>query len=91
MRINGLSNVGNVYKVKKSNNAYGSQATSKIKDEVSFSSIAKDLAIAKKGVDVTPDVRMEKVIDIKAQIQAGQYNISASQVADKLLTQSREL
>ena len=91
MRINGPSNIGNVYKSKKSNSAYGSQSASNIKDEVSFSSVAKDLAVAKKSVDATPDVRMEKVNDIKAQIQAGQYNISASQVADKLLAQSREL
>lgn len=91
MRINGPSNIGNVYKTKKSNSTYGSQATSGAKDEVSFSSIAKDLAVAKKSVDATPDVRMEKVNDIKAQIQAGQYNISASQVADKLLAQSRTL
>lgn len=91
MRINGLSNVGNVYKAKKSNNMYGSQTTSNMRDEVSFSNIAKDLAVAKKEVDATSDVRMEKVIDIKTQIQAGQYNISASQVAGKLLTQSREL
>ena len=86
-----MSNIGNVYKAKKSNKAYGSQTTSNVKDEVSFSSIAKDLAVAKKEVDASPDVRMEKVNDIKAQIQAGQYNISASQVADKLLAQSREL
>ncbi len=91
MRINGLSNVGNVYKTKKSNNVYGGQQVSTAKDEVSFSSIAKDLAVAKKGLDAAPDVRMEKVNDIKAQIQAGQYNISASQVADKLLAQSRTL
>lgn len=91
MRINGPSNIGNVYKSKKAKGTYGSQTVSSAKDEVSFSSFAKDLAVAKKGVDATPDVRMEKVNDIKAQIQAGQYNISASQVADKLLAQSREL
>jgi len=34
---------------------------------------------------------MDKVQDIKAQIEAGQYNISASQIADKLLKQSREV
>jgi negative regulator of flagellin synthesis FlgM len=91
MRINGTNNIANVYKSKKSNKAYGGNTVSSAKDEVSFSSFAKDLAVAKKAIDKTPDVRMEKVSDIKAQIQAGQYNISASQIADKLLAQSRSL
>jgi len=91
MRINGVNNVGNVYKTKRASKAYSGSSVAPAKDEVSFSDIAKDLAVAKKAVDTTPDVRMEKVNDIKAQIQAGQYNISASQVADKLLSQSRAL
>ncbi len=91
MKIDGIGNVGNVYKSKRANKAYGSNVSAPAKDEVSFSSIAKDLAVAKKAVDNTPDVRMEKVNDIKAQIQAGQYNISANQIAEKLLAQSREI
>lgn len=90
MRINSVNNIGNVYKTKKSSKAYGASETTSGKDQVTFSSFAKDLAVAKKAVDKTPEVRMEKVNDIKAQIQAGQYNISASQVADKLLKQSVE-
>lgn len=91
MRIDGIGNAGRVYKSKRANKAYGSNAYTPAKDEVSFSDIAKDLAVAKRAVDNTPDVRMEKVNDIKAQIQAGKYNISANQIADKLLAQSREL
>ena len=91
MRINGASNIGNVYNAKKTNKTYNNQSSNKAKDDVSFSSVAKDLVVAKKSVDAIPDVRMDKVNDIKSQIEAGQYNISASQVADKLLSQSREL
>lgn len=91
MRIDGLGNVGKVYKSKRAGKVYGSNSFTPAKDEVSFSDIAKDLAVAKKAVDNTPDVRMEKVNDIKAQIQAGKYNISANQIADKLLAQSREI
>jgi len=88
MRINGLNNVGNVYNTKKSNKAYGANKTGKGKDSVSFSSFAKDLAIAKKEVDKADEVRMDRVETIKSQIESGQYNISASQIADKLLNQS---
>lgn len=90
MRINGVNNIGNVYKTKKSSKAYGASAPSAGKDQVTFSSFAKELAVAKKEVDKTPEVRMDKVNDIKSQIQAGQYNVSASQLADKLLNQSIE-
>jgi negative regulator of flagellin synthesis FlgM len=91
MRINGTSDIGNVYKSTKVNKAYGETSVSTSKDVVSFSSIAKDMGVAKKAIDQAPDVRMEKVDDIKAQIEAGQYNISASQIADKLLSQSKML
>lgn len=91
MRIDGVGGIGNVYKSKKANAAYGTETVSSSRDEVSFSTFAKDLAVAKKALDKTSDVRMDKVQDIKAQIEAGQYNISASQIADKLLKQSREL
>lgn len=90
MRINGVNNIGNVYKTKKASKAYGTSAPTGGKDQVQFSSFAKELSVAKQAVNNTPEVRMEKVNDIKAQIQAGQYNISASQVADKLLKQSIE-
>ncbi|MBN2221437.1 MAG: flagellar biosynthesis anti-sigma factor FlgM [Vallitaleaceae bacterium] len=85
MRINGMNNVGNVYKPNKANKAYGNSAVATSKDEVTFSSFAMELAGAKKEVDKVPDVRMDKVNDIKAQIEAGKYNIAASQIADKLL------
>lgn len=91
MRIDGVNHLHGVYKSKKANKAYGDLPVSSSKDEVSFSTLAKDLAVAKKEVDKTADVRMDKANAVKAQIEAGQYNISASQIADKLLKQSREL
>jgi negative regulator of flagellin synthesis FlgM len=88
MRINGSSDIGNIYKSTKANKAYGESTVATSKDLVSFSSVAKDMGVAKKAIDQAPDVRMEKVNDIKAQIEAGQYNISASQIADKLVSQT---
>ena len=85
MRINGMNNVGSVYKPNKANKLYGNSAVASSKDEVTFSTFAMELASAKKEVDKVPDVRMDKVNDLKAQIEAGKYNIAASQIADKLL------
>ena len=43
------------------------------------------LDVAKSAVASTSDVRMDMVNDVKARIQAGTYNISSEDVADKIL------
>lgn len=91
MRINGVNNIDQVYKTKKTNKAYNAQGVESSKDVVTLSNFAKDLSVAKKAVNQAPDVRMERVNSLKAQIEAGEYNISASQIAEKMLEQSRGL
>ena len=57
----------------------GSYKTLKIESE------AVSMRIAKSAVASTSDVRMDMVNDVKARIQAGTYNISSEDVADKIL------
>lgn len=90
MRINGINGVNNVYKANKVNKAYGTSNVSTSKDTLAISDFAKDLQIAKQAVTNAPDVRQAKIDDIKSQMEAGNYNISAAQVADKLLKQYSE-
>jgi negative regulator of flagellin synthesis FlgM len=85
MRINGINNVNNVYKKNKVKNAYGTSNISKGKDTFAISELAKEVQVAKKAVDKVSDIRENKVNDIKAKIEAGTYNISASDIADKIL------
>lgn len=85
MRINGITNAGNVYNTKKVNKAYSSSSVPTSKDTLAISDFAKELQIAKQAVLNTPDVRQDKVDEIKKQMEAGNYNVSASQLADKLL------
>jgi len=47
----------------------------------------KELSVAKAAVSKTPDVRQAKVDEIKQQMEAGTYNITAAQVADKIIAQ----
>lgn len=54
-------------------------------DEVSLSTQARELQKAKEAVEASPDVRQEKVAAIKAQVEAGTYNIPAGYVAAKML------
>lgn len=55
------------------------------KDSVVFSNFAKEMQLASKAVKDAPEVRTEKVDQLKAQIESGRYNVSASQIAEKIL------
>ncbi len=52
-------------------------------DQASLS--ASGLAAAQSATPEASDVRMEKVASVNAAIQAGTYNVSASDVADKIM------
>lgn len=87
MRINGINAMSQVYNANKAKKAYGASGTTNSKDTLALSDFAKELSIAKSAVDQTPDIRQTRVDEIKQQMQAGKYNISAAQIADKLIGQ----
>ncbi len=55
------------------------------KDSVVFSNFARELQLASKAVREAPEVRADKVDQLRARIESGQYNVSASQIAEKIL------
>ncbi len=56
------------------------------RDEVDFSSQAKDFATIKRMIAAEEDVRMDKVKEIKEKIDNGTYDVTAKQVASKILS-----
>jgi negative regulator of flagellin synthesis FlgM len=52
---------------------------------VNLSTASKDAQIAKKVVDSEPDVREDKVAELKNQIESGNYTIDHKAVADKMV------
>ncbi len=54
-------------------------------DQVEISRQGQDYQIVKKAIHESPDVRMDKVNDIKNRIASGTYNVKLSDVADKLV------
>jgi negative regulator of flagellin synthesis FlgM len=54
-------------------------------DSVTLSDSAKSLASARAEVEKTPDVREQKVADIKQQVSDGTYKVSAKVLARKML------
>ena len=83
MRIDSMNQVSQVYnmnRVRKVNNAYQTSYS----DKVEISKLGKDIQIAKKAVNAAPDIREDKVAAMKAAFESG-YSVSDNDLADKLL------
>jgi len=50
-----------------------------------ISSEAKDLAKARDVALSAPDVREEKIVELRRRIQAGEYNVKPDDIADKMV------
>ena len=56
------------------------------RDKYEVSKSAKDYQTAKDAVKSAPDIREDKVRDIKEALTSGTYNISAQEMADKMVS-----
>ena len=54
-------------------------------EKVSLSERAKDINQVKAAITEMPDVREEKVMEIKHRIETGTYRIDEGKVADKMI------
>ena len=57
-------------------------------DTVELSQTAKELQEAKKQLNTIPDVRMDKVEELKAQIEKGTYERDPEETAKKMLKEA---
>jgi negative regulator of flagellin synthesis FlgM len=57
-------------------------------DSVELSSTARSVTAARQAVKNTPDVREQKVADIKQQLSDGTYQVSASVLARNMVSTS---
>lgn len=84
MRIDAINQVNQVYgkngktKVSPSAKVSGS-------DSLTISDFGKDLQIAKQAVAAAPDIREDRVADIKKRISEGTYDVSSEDFANKFL------
>ncbi len=84
MRIDAYNKVSQLYntnKVKKATKPSGGSFS----DKLEISQKGQDYRVAKQVVSQTPDVREDKVNQIKRQIESGSYNIDMTEVADKVV------
>jgi len=63
-------------------------AAVKPSEKVDLSTKAREIQQAKVEVSKLPDVREEKVQEIKDQVDKGTYNVSGEQIANKMVGES---
>lgn len=83
MRIDPYSQVSQIYQTTKKQTV-GNASSSSETDKVEISQFGKDYQVAKQAVAEASDVRADKVSEIKKQIEAGTYDVSADDFAAKL-------
>jgi negative regulator of flagellin synthesis FlgM len=57
-------------------------------EKVDLSTQAKDIQQVKNTLSQLPDVREEKVKEIKNQVDSGKYNVSGEKIAGKMVGES---
>lgn len=85
MRIYQIGQVQNAYEVSQAKPVAKQKA--RPQDEVTVSDLAKDYQFAYQAVRKSDEMRAEQVADLKAKIQSGQYNVSAKEVCEKIVSQ----
>jgi negative regulator of flagellin synthesis FlgM len=84
MVIDKIGNINNIIEPKKSNPVTSAKETKK-KDSVQISSEAKNAAEVSKLAQIvkdTPDIRIERIREIKAQIANGTYNFDKPEILE---------
>jgi negative regulator of flagellin synthesis FlgM len=84
MRIDAFNKVSQLYKTSNVKSSAKAKNAS-FSDMLEISQTGKDYQVARPIVARTPDVREDRVNDIKQRMEAGTYNISAEETADKLV------
>lgn len=85
MRIEAYNQVAQLYHTGKAAKAQNTKDAAGARDEVQISSFGHDYQIAKQAVAEAADVREDKIAQLKASINADNYEVSTSDFAAKLL------
>ena len=76
MRIENFSQIQQLYSTTKPSAYSAGSAGKDFKDKLNISSAGKDLNVAKQAVAAAPDVRADKIAELKSAIENGTYDIS---------------
>lgn len=85
MRIDAYNQIGTLYNTTKPSKVKGMKETAIARDQVEISRSGKDYQIAKQAVAAAPDIREDRVAELKSSIKSGKYDVDTGDFAKKLL------
>ena len=83
-----ISNISKLYKTYEAKPVVSGKkiVSGEKKDKLNVSDQAKEFQTALKAALSSPSVREDKINDIKTRIDNGSYNVSAEDIANKMMT-----
>ena len=90
MRIEAYTQVQSLYNTTKATKAQPKSNTS-FSDQLQISSVGKDMQTIKQALAGCSDIREDVTAPLKAQIQAGSYEVSTDKFVDKLMQKYEEM
>lgn len=84
MRIDAINQVSQLYQ-KNGTRKVADAGWTQQSDSFEMSQIGKNLQVAKQAVSNTPDVREDRIAELKAAFENGSYSVSDDDLAEKLL------
>lgn len=85
MRIDAYSQIATLYKTAKPSKVKGNTAAALARDEFQISRAGKDYQFAKQAVAAAPDIREDRVAELKSKLKSGKYDVDTGDFARKLL------
>ena len=85
MRVDALNHVSQLYQAANTKKVNKTEKIQK-KDSYVISRSARDYQVAKQAVAETEDIREDRVAELKEALASGTYNVSAQEIADKIVS-----
>ncbi len=90
MRIDAYNQVAAIYKSSKPARTTSTKKVASFQDQLQISQAGRDYQIAKQAVANASDIREDKVAELKAKVDSGNYEVDAGDFAGKLLEKYNE-
>ena len=90
MRVEAYNKIGQIYQAEQKTRAKGATKAAS-RDELTISSTGKDYQIARQAIAAIPDIRTDRVAELKARIESGAYQVSADSFAAKVIAKYEEM
>ena len=89
MRIDSFSQIQQLYGLNSRTARTVQSGSTAFSDKLQLSDSGKDYQIAKNAMPQIPDIRTDRVQELKDQILSGTYEVSPESFADKILSRAQ--